>query len=223
MMYRRFFATLGFLCLGLAMVACSGSDTHGEAQSGSSQAQAVSDEPATVGQAAPDFTLTSVAGNEHSLSEFGGKYVVLEWINFDCPFVKKHYHSGNMPMLQEQYRKQGVVWLTICSSAPGKQGYFEGEELTSRIEAENWKGNAYLIDDDGTVGRLYGAETTPHMYIIDTEGQLVYAGAIDSNPSVKPEDIPESQNYVVAAFDNLMAGQQVGTKTTKAYGCSVKY
>ncbi|MBD3332095.1 redoxin domain-containing protein [candidate division GN15 bacterium] len=205
------------------VIACSGGDSQGEAETEAQHASASANEPATVGKPAPDFTLTSVAGNQHSLSEFTGNYVVLEWINFDCPFVKKHYGSDNMPMLQEKYREQGVVWLTICSSAPGKQGHFEGETLTSRIEAEGWNGDAYLIDTDGKVGRMYGAETTPHMYIIDMEGDLVYAGAIDDKPSVKPEDIPQSTNYVVAAFDNLMSGQEVETKTTKAYGCSVKY
>lgn len=178
---------------------------------------------ATVGQAAPQFTLMSASGNEHSLSDFKGKYVVLEWVNFDCPFVKAHYGSGNIPELQLYYADKGVVWLTVCSSAPGKQGYFAGEELTKRIKSENWQGKAYLIDADGTVGKAYGAKTTPHMYIISPEGTLVYAGAIDDTPTTKAAQIPESSSYVTAALDAAMNGKQIANASTTSYGCSVKY
>jgi glutathione peroxidase-family protein len=178
---------------------------------------------ATVSEPAPDFTLTSTAGETHSLSDFSGKYVILEWINFDCPFVKKHYRSGNMQEIQRKYREEGAVWLTICSSAPGKQGYFEGQALDDRIEKENWMGDAYLLDSDGKVGKMYAAKTTPHMYIIDPDGVLLYAGAIDDTPSTKQEDIPESTNYVVEAMTASMAGEEVDPSYTKAYGCSVKY
>lgn len=180
-------------------------------------------ETARVGKTAPDFTLTGVDGEKYTLSEMRGDYVVLEWINFDCPFVKKHYHSGNMQALQQKYRDQGVHWLTICSSAPGKQGYFEGEELTDRIEKEKWNGTAYLIDADGRVGKMYNAKTTPNMYVIDPEGVLLYAGAIDNKPTTKQDDIKGSVNYVVETMNAVTNGRDVEVAVTQPYGCSVKY
>jgi hypothetical protein len=140
-----------------------------------------------------------------------------------CPFVQKHYGASNMQKLQKNYTAKGVVWLTICSSAPGKQGYFEGQDLIARVAAEKSKASAYLVDADGKVGKSFGAKTTPHMYIIDPEGVLRYAGAIDDKPSVNPEDIPKAVNYVQIALDALMAGQEVEIKSTQSYGCSVKY
>jgi peroxiredoxin len=217
-----------FTLSALFLLACSSENTETEAAS-KSEAKTVSEKKesssktAEVGSKAPDFTLTSVEGNQHNLSDFGGKYVILEWINFDCPFVQKHYHSGNMQELQNKYRDKGAVWLTICSSAPGKQGYFEGDKLKDRIESEKWAADAYLIDSEGTVGRMYAARTTPHMYIISPEGILAYAGAIDDKPSTKPDDIPNSTNYVVEAMTSLLAGEEVETSSTTAYGCSVKY
>lgn len=182
------------------------------------KAQVAIDKPA------PDFTLPAADGKEYSLSDFEGKYVVLEWINFDCPFVKKHYHSGNIPGMQTEYTKTGdVVWFTVCSSAPGKQGYFSGKELEGRMMEEGWKASAYLIDADGEVGRMYGAKTTPHMYVIDTEGVLRYAGGIDNIPSTRVDDIDDATNFVRAALDNIMTDKAVATKTSTPYGCSVKY
>lgn len=178
---------------------------------------------AEVGQAAPDFTLTDANGKTHSLSDFKGKYVVLEWVNFGCPFVKKHYGSGNMQKLQAAYTKKDVVWLSICSSAPGKQGFYNGEELTNAISEHGVKASAYLIDADGKVGQMYEAKTTPNMYIINPKGQLVYAGAIDDTPSVDPADIPNSTNYIAAALDAAMNGKEIAVKATQPYGCSVKY
>ncbi|NIS16246.1 MAG: redoxin domain-containing protein [Aliifodinibius sp.] len=178
---------------------------------------------AKVGEMAPNFVLTDTEGKKHALEDFEGRYVILEWINFDCPFVQKHYKSGNMQELQETYKDQKVVWLTICSSAPGKQGYFEGEALKSRMEKEKWNGTAYLIDESGKVGKMYQAKTTPHMYIINPEGMLIYAGAIDDKPSANVDDITESTNYVKQAMSASMAGEEVPVKTTVAYGCSVKY
>lgn len=178
---------------------------------------------AEVGKKAPDFTLTDANGKTHSLSDFKGKYVVLEWVNFGCPFVKKHYGSGNMQMLQEAYTKKDVVWLSICSSAPGKQGYFAGEALTQAISEHDVKANAYLIDADGKVGRMYEAKTTPNMYVINPDGELIYAGAIDDTPSVDPDDIPNSTNYIKATLDAAMAGKAVAVKSTQPYGCGVKY
>ncbi len=177
-----------------------------------------------IDQPAPNFSLMGVDGKTYSLADFKGKNVVLEWVNFDCPFVKKHYHSGNMQQLQQQYGgKEDIVWLSICSSAPGMQGNFTGEELTERIKQEEWSGSAYLIDADGSVGRMYGAKTTPHMFVIDKEGVLRYAGAIDNIPSTRVEDVKEATNFVSAALDNIMANKAVATKSSTPYGCSVKY
>ncbi|RMH69040.1 MAG: thioredoxin family protein [Gemmatimonadetes bacterium] len=172
---------------------------------------------------APDFTLTDATGKTYSLSDFKGKYVVLEWVNFGCPFVRKHYDTNNMQQLQKTYTEKGVVWLAICSSAKGKQGYYSGDELTKQLKKEKFAGTAYLIDEDGTVGKLYSAKTTPHMYVIDPDGNLIYMGAIDSMPSAKKEDVKSATNYVAAALDAAMEGMPVETKATKAYGCSVKY
>ncbi|MDZ7764108.1 MAG: thioredoxin family protein [Melioribacteraceae bacterium] len=178
---------------------------------------------AKIGESAPAFTLVDSKGNEHSLSDFEGKYVVLEWINYDCPFVKKHYDSGNMQSLQKEYTEKGVVWLAVCSSVPGKQGNFSNEEIDSRSEAHGANFTAYLIDDTGEVGKAYGAKTTPHMYIINPEGILEYAGGIDDIPSADQDDIAKATNYVKEAFDALMNSEEVEIKTSKPYGCSVKY
>lgn len=193
------------------------------ALAGIAQAETKATTTARVGAAAPDFTLTDAHGQQHSLSDFQGKYVVLEWVNYGCPFVKKHYNSGNMQKLQAQAAEKDVVWLTICSSAPKKQGYFEGEYLLQEIKTHESKAAAYLIDADGTVGRLYEARTTPNMYVIDPKGVLIYAGAIDDKPTVDPADIPSSVNYVNAALDAAMAGKEVAVKATQPYGCGVKY
>jgi len=176
-----------------------------------------------VGDPAPGFTLPAVDGGEASLADYKGKHVVLEWINFDCPYVRKHYDAGNMQALQREYREKGVVWLTINSSAPGKQGHFSNEEIRKRRQAQNWAGDAYLLDTDGKAGRSYGAQTTPHMYIIDPEGVLLYQGAIDDNDSANPDVIPESTNYVRQGLDEALAGKSLSVESTKSYGCSVKY
>lgn len=172
---------------------------------------------------APDFRLLDSNGNEHSLSDFIGKNVVLEWINYDCPFVKKHYDSKNMQTLQEKYTQQGVIWLAICSSAEGKQGNFSNDEINKRSEDHNAKFTAYLIDEDGKVGKMYGAKTTPHMFIVNSEGILVYAGGIDDIKSTDIKDIEKAKNYVATALDELLEGKEVTTKTSEPYGCSVKY
>jgi hypothetical protein len=178
---------------------------------------------AAVGQAAPAFTLVDAAGKTHNLSEYKGKFVVLEWVNFDCPFVRKHYGAKSMQATQANWTKQGVIWLSICSSAPGKQGHFEGSTLTDRIKTEAIHSTAYLIDTDGAVGLLYGAKTTPHMYVINPEGTLVYIGAIDDKASADPADLAGATNYVSAALTSAMAGKDVAVKATQSYGCSVKY
>src|SRR5690554_2572867 len=178
---------------------------------------------AKVGEAAPDFTLVDSNGKMHSLSDYKGKFVVLEWINYECPFVKKHYNSGNMQALQKKYTEKGVVWLTICSSAEGKQGYFSPEEINERSQNHGANFTAYLIDESGKVGKTYGAKTTPHMYIINPEGSLIYAGGIDDTPSTDIADIETATNYVAAALDAAMNGEEVEVKVSKPYGCSVKY
>lgn len=171
----------------------------------------------------PDFTLPDSHGEMHSLSDYQNKYVILEWVNYDCPFVVKQYKSGNMQALQSEMTADGVVWLSINSSAEGKQGCFEADEINEKITERDANPTAYLIDKDGTVGKLYGAKTTPHMFIISPEGVLLYQGAIDSIPSFDVADIGEATNYIRAAFEDIKAGRPVQTATTKSYGCSVKY
>ncbi len=175
------------------------------------------------GESAPDFKLTDSNGKVHSLKDFKGKTVVLEWLNFDCPFVKKHYSSGNMQKIQSAEIKNGVVWLSVISSAKGAQGYFEGKALSDRIRVEKSNATAVLVDSDGKVGRSYDAKTTPHMYVIDGAGKLAYQGAIDDKPSTDLEDVANAKNYVVAALEDLRAKRAVATGFTKAYGCGVKY
>ena len=178
---------------------------------------------AKLNEVAPGFTLKDSFGKEHSISDYEGKIIVLEWINFECPFVKKHYNSKNMQNLQEKYTKEGIVWLAICSSAKNKQGNFSNEEINSRSENLKAKYLAYLIDENGNVGKMYGAKTTPNMYIIDKGGKLVYAGAIDDKPSTDIEDIESAKNYVSAALDELLDGKEVSRQSSTPYGCSVKY
>ena len=178
---------------------------------------------ARIGEPAPGFTLTDTAGVTHNLSDFAGKTVVLEWTNHDCPFVKKHYDGENMQRQQAEATGDGVVWLVVNSSAVGKQGHVTPAQA-DQIQAD-WKAQqtAYLFDTDGTVGRAYGAKTTPHMYIIDPEGVLRYNGAIDSIPSASPADIGQAEQYVEIALAELAAGQSVSRPLTQPYGCSVKY
>lgn len=177
----------------------------------------------TVGQPAPDFTLTDVDGKQVSLADFRGKTVVLEWHNPGCPFVKKHYGSGNMQKTQEAATKDGVVWLTINSSAPGKQGHMDGAEAKKGMEKDGAKSSAYLLDPNGEVGRAYDAKTTPHMYIIDEAGTLVYAGGIDDKPTANPADIKTARNHVLAALAELKDGKSISVATSRPYGCAVKY
>lgn len=177
---------------------------------------------AKVGQPAPAFTLTDANGKTHSLADFKGKTVVLEWTNADCPFVKKHY-SGNMQKQQAQATGDDVVWLTINSSAAGKQGHVDGKGAQQVIARTGGKQSAYLLDAPGKVGRAYNAKTTPHMYVIDKAGTLQYAGAIDSIPSADKDDIAKATQYVPQALGDLEAGKPVRVATSQAYGCSIKY
>ena len=176
-----------------------------------------------VGSAAPDFSLTDAKGKSHSLSQYKGKYVVLEWFNPECPFVKKHYGSGNMQKLQQEYTSKDVVWLSIDSSAPGFEGNLTPEQAQKKMSEWKTKQTALLLDPEGKAGRSYGAKNTPHMFIINPEGKVVYEGAIDSKATPNPADIPNSTNYVKVALDESLAGKTVTTSNTKPYGCSIKY
>jgi len=178
---------------------------------------------AEIGKAAPDFALTDINGKDYKLSDYRGKYVVLEWTNPDCPFVRKHYDSGNMQSLQSEWSGKEVVWLTICSSAVGKQGYYEPEQLQKSLTQKKFSATAYLLDPSGDVGHLYDARTTPHMYVIDPSGMLLYAGAIDDKPSTNKADVDGATNYVQACLTAAMNGKEVATSATTPYGCSIKY
>jgi peroxiredoxin len=169
-------------------------------------------------ETAPAFKLKDLAGKERTLEEFKGKYVVLEWINHDCPFVKKHYSSGNMQDLQKKYVEKGVVWLSVCSSAEGKEGHMtvkEWEEKQAEVKAAP---TAVLLDADGTVGKAYKAARTPHMVVVGKEGEVLYKGAIDDKPTAKPADAKGAKNYVAEALDAAMAGKPIEVKATTAYG-----
>ncbi len=172
---------------------------------------------------APAFSLPDTAGKTHNLSDFKGKYVVLEWFNPECPFVKKHYGQGDMQKLQKEFAGKDVVWLLIDSSAPGLEGHLSADE--GKAQMEEWKINAtaLLLDPEGKVGRLYDAKTTPHMFVINPEGKIIFEGGIDDKRSTDQGDIASSKNYVRAALDEAMAGQPVSTPTAAPYGCSVKY
>ena len=176
-----------------------------------------------VGSDAPAFTLKDTSGKAHSLSDFKGKFVVLEWFNEGCPFVKKHYTSGNMQKLQKEYAGKDVVWLSINSSAQGEQGHVTPESAPKTITDWKMDSTKILLDHDGKVGKMYDAKTTPHMFVINKEGKVIYQGAIDSKATANTADVDTAENYVKVALDNSMAGKPVATTSTKPYGCSVKY
>jgi len=178
---------------------------------------------AKIGAPAPDFDVTDIQGQERKLADLKGKFVVLEWHNQGCPYVAKHYNSGNMQRLQKDLTGEGVVWLTVISSAPGKQGYVTPDEEKKYLQEKQAAPTAVLLDPDGKLGRLYGAKTTPNMYLIDDKGMLVYSGAIDDKPTFDADDIPGAKNYVLAAYDEAKSGKPVSTAATAPYGCSVKY
>jgi peroxiredoxin len=176
-----------------------------------------------VGQPAPEFTLTDSNGKAHKLSDFKGKFIVLEWLNHGCPFVIKHYESGNMQKLQKEYTGKDVVWLSIASSAPGKQGHMSPEETNKTKADKGSAATAVLRDEDGTVGKLYDAKVTPELYVVDPEGTLIYMGAIDDVKSTDTADVAGAKNYVKQALDEAMAGKPVSEPSTSAYGCGIKY
>ena len=176
-----------------------------------------------VGEPAPTFTATDSNGNTQRLSDYKGKFVVLEWHNQGCPYTKKHYESGNMQRLQKEWTGKGVVWFTVISSAPGKQGYVTAAQENEYAKRMNASPTAVLMDPQGALGHLYGAKTTPHMYIIDPNGSLIYNGAIDDHPTPDQADIGSSKNYVSTALGEALAGKPITTASTTPYGCSVKY
>jgi hypothetical protein len=178
---------------------------------------------ADLNQPAPLFSAKGADGKTVSLESFRGKTVVLEWTNADCPFVKKHYESGNIPKLQQEEVAKGIVWLQVISSAPGNQGYVDGATAIKLNEYRGAAPSATLLDADGKIGKLYGAQTTPHFFIIDAQGKLVYKGAIDSIASPDPGDIARADNYVRKALTAIAAGSKIEHASTKPYGCSVKY
>lgn len=175
-----------------------------------------------IGQPAPAFRAVDSYGKTRSLADFKGKTVVLEWTNADCPFVKKHY-GGNMQALQKAAAKDGVIWLTVNSAAPGKQGHVDGAGANAIVKAKGAAPAAYLLDPQGTVGRAYAAKTTPHIYVIDRTGKLAYMGGIDDTPTADPADIRTAKNFVTAALSDVKANRAVAVSSSKPYGCSVKY
>jgi peroxiredoxin len=178
---------------------------------------------AAVGQPAPTFTATATNGSNVSLAEHRGKIVVLEWTNHECPYVRKHYETGNMQALQKEAKAKDVVWLTVISSAPGEQGHVTAAQADELTRSRQAVPTAVLLDPRGAVGRLYDAKVTPHMYVIDPKGVLMYAGAIDDRPTTRRADVQTAQNYVRVALAAVMTGQPVKTPVTRAYGCTVKY
>ena len=178
---------------------------------------------AKVGDAAPDFTATASSGKTYRLSSNLGKYVVLEWHNNGCPYVGKQYNSGNMQRLQKQWTGQGVVWFTILSSAPGKQGYLTASDENNYLTKMQAAPTAALLDPTGEIGHLYDAKTSPQMVVINPQGVVIYSGAIDDKPTTDLQDVQGATNYVSLALEQAMAGKAVRTPATRPYGCSVKY
>lgn len=175
-----------------------------------------------IGAPAPLFKAVDVDGRERALAEYAGKTVILEWTNHDCPYVRKHYGSGTMQTLQRDMASQGIVWLTLVSSPPGEQGHVDGVEAKALTVSRNAAPATVLLDPKGTVGRSYGAQTTPHMYIVDPKGILVYRGAIDDKPSASASSLQGAKSYIRQAVAELKAGKPVSEASTKAYGCSIK-
>jgi len=178
---------------------------------------------AMVGDLAPNFDLVDSEGKRITLGDYRGKFVVLEWTNFDCPYVQKLYDNGTMQKLQKDYRAKKVAWLTICSTAPGDQGYFTGKDLENELKKMNWDGNNYLIDQNKKAAGLYKVSTTPEIYIVNKQGILVYAGAVDDEAISDNKNIPYSKNYVAQALDDALLGNQVQLDSTEPYGCPLQY
>jgi peroxiredoxin len=191
---------------------------------GADAAQPPSPYPApAVGKVAPEFKAVDTYGKEHALSQYRGKWVVLEWVNHDCPYVRKHYDNNVMQALQKKYAAQGVVWLSVVSSAPGKQGHFPNDKANALTKEKGAAPHALLVDAPGTVGRMYDARTTPHMFVVDPEGTLLYMGGIDDKPTARAADLKGARPHVDIALQEAMAGKPVSLPTSQPYGCNVKY
>jgi peroxiredoxin len=176
-----------------------------------------------IGEQAPDFTLADIDGKKHSLADYRGKFVVLEWVNHGCPFVKKHYNSGNMQALQKRFTDEGAIWLAINTSTAGQQGNMSPEEWKKVSQENKAAHSAILLDGDAKVARAYDAKVTPHMYVIDPDGKLIYNGAIDSIRSANVADVEKAENYVVTAISAAREGRQIERPVTQAYGCAIRF
>lgn len=176
-----------------------------------------------IGEPAPAFALPDTHGRTHDLEQYRGQWVVLEWLNYGCPYVIKHYRTGNIPGQQAKWAERGVVWFTVVSSAPGTQGYYEPDAMNAESERFGNRAAAVLLDPDGTVGRAYEARTTPQMVVIDPDGRIVYMGGIDDIATARDEDLARATQYVDQALTEAMAGEPVSVPTSRPYGCSVKY
>ena len=210
-MSKPIHTSLAATLFGGAFVLAMGVFSHAQAQP-------------TIGQPAPDFVAVDTQGNTHELADFKGQTVILEWTNHDCPFVQKHYESGNMQTQQREAQSDhDVVWLTVISSSPGTQGHVSPAQADELTASRNAAPTAVLLDEDGTVGRAFDARVTPHMYIIDETSTLIYMGGIDSNPSANPDDIPTATQYVVQALQQKAADDPISEPITRPYGCSIKY
>ena len=214
---KKFYSSIGMAAVTLLMaamlVACA------EEAKGRSAADGPAPE---IGKAAPAFRVADTNGKTHSLDQYRGKWVVLEWLNHQCPYVRKHYDNGAMQALQKKYADR-VVWLSVVSSAPGKQGHFPNERANELTKEKNAAPHAVLIDSSGTVGRAYDARTTPHMFVINPEGNIVYMGGIDDKPTAKAADLKTARPHVDIALQEAMAGKPVTVATSQPYGCNVKY
>ena len=207
-----------FLSLAVAVVASYTATACTE----SSEAAPIPESP-PVNQPAPAFTVSDTKGKSHSLESYRGKWVVLEWFNHDCPYTKKHYKSDNMQGLQREYTAKGVVWISVISSAPGKQGYGSASDIDQQTAEKKASPSFVVRDTAGVLGRMYGARNTPHLFAIDPDGVLRYAGAIDDKPTSKAKDVQGAKNYLKAALDAGLSGQPIAVATTQPYGCDVKY
>jgi peroxiredoxin len=212
---KKFYGSIGMLAVALmmagAIVACA---------QGTVEARGPALE---IGNAAPGFSVADTNGETHALDQYRGNWVVLEWLNHDCPYVGKHYDNGVMQALQKKYVDQGVVWLSVVSSAPGKQGHFPNARANELTKEKKAVPHAVLVDSAGTVGRAYDARTTPHMFVINPEGNLVYMGGIDDKPTARAADLKTARPHVDIALQEAMAGKPVSVPTSQPYGCNVKY
>lgn len=209
------------LCAALILM-LTGTAARADSREANRNAERVASS-ASIGQPAPDFMATDSKGVSHKLSDLKGKIVVLEWTNPQCPYVRKFYDAHAMQKLQKDAAAKGVVWFTVASSAKGREGFQENDAANRQIERDGSVEAARLMDPTGTMGHLYGATSTPHIFVIDAQGVLAYNGAVDDQPSTNPSSLDGAKNYVAAAIDDLSAGKKVETPSSKPYGCSVKY